>query len=103
MGRRGGRGISTVRAGAGAAVGVVAEGVDVHSALGVGVVAADVPGDGGVGGLGGLLEGYGALDVGVTAEDCDCWHIIWVSRCSSSPPLMMMMEIAIVMLMMDDR
>jgi hypothetical protein len=61
----------TVRAGAGAAVGVVTESVDVHAALGVGVVARDVPGDLGLGGLGGLLEGDGALDVGVTTDDSD--------------------------------
>jgi hypothetical protein len=42
-----------VRTGAGAAVGVVTESVNVHAALGVGVVAGDVPGDLGVGGLGG--------------------------------------------------
>lgn len=36
-------GILTVRAGGGAAVGVVTEGVDVHATLSVGVVAADVP------------------------------------------------------------
>lgn len=59
----------TVRASAGAAVGVVAEGVDVHAALGVGVVAGDVVGDGGRGTLRGLLEGDGALDVGVTTEN----------------------------------
>jgi hypothetical protein len=60
-----------VRTGAGAAVGVVAKGVDVHAALGVGVVARDVPGDLGVGGLGGLLESDGALDVGVTTDNSD--------------------------------
>jgi hypothetical protein len=60
-----------VRAGAGAAVGVVTESVDVHAALGVGIVARDVPGDLGVGGLGGLLKGDGALDVGVTTDDSD--------------------------------
>ena len=62
----------TVRTGAGAAVGVVTEGVDVHATLGVGVVAGDVPGDLGLGGLGGLLEGDGALDVGVTTDNSDC-------------------------------
>ena len=61
----------TVRAGAGAAVGVVTESVDVHATLGVGVVAGHVPGDLGVGRLGGLLEGDGALDVGVTTDDGD--------------------------------
>ena len=61
----------TVRTGAGAAVGVVTEGVDVHAALSVGIVAGDVPGDLGLGGLGGLLEGDGALDVGVTTDNSD--------------------------------
>jgi hypothetical protein len=60
-----------MRARAGAAVGVVAKGVDVHAALGVGVVARDVVGDGRGRRLGGLLEGYGAFDVGVSAEDGD--------------------------------
>lgn len=55
-----------------APVGVVPEGVDVHAALGIGVVARDVPGDGGGGALGFLLEGHGALDVGVAPEDGDC-------------------------------
>ena len=61
----------TVRTGAGAAVGVVTEGVDVHATLGVGVVAGDVPGDLGLGALGSLVEGDGALDVGVTTDDSD--------------------------------
>lgn len=65
----------TVGTGACAAVGVVAELVDVHAALGGGVVAFDVVGDGGRGGLGGLLEGYGAVDGGVTAKDCDCGRV----------------------------
>lgn len=60
-----------MRAGAGAAVGVVTESVNVHAALGVGIVARDVPGDLGLSGLGGLLEGDGALDVGVTTDDSD--------------------------------
>lgn len=62
----------TVRTGRGAAVGVVAKGVNVESALGVGVVAADVPGDGGRGRLGLLLEDDGAGDLGVTTEDGNC-------------------------------
>ena len=49
-----------------AAVGVVSKLVDVHATLGVGIVAGDVPADGCVGGFGGLLEGDGALDIGVT-------------------------------------
>jgi hypothetical protein len=60
-----------VGAGRGAAVGVVAEGVDVHAALGIGIVAGDIPRYGGGGALVLLLEGDGALDVGVTAEDSD--------------------------------
>ena len=60
-----------MRAGAGAAVGVVAELVDVHAALGRGVVACNVPGDCGRGGLGRLLKGDGAADLGVAAEDCN--------------------------------
>ena len=62
-----------MRTGAGTAVGVVAELVDVHAALGGGVGAADVVGDGCRARFGGLLEGDGAAYAGVTAEDCDCW------------------------------
>ena len=58
-----------VRAGGGAAVGVVAKLVHVHAPLGVGVVARDVIGDGRGRGLGGLLEGYGSADFGVAAEN----------------------------------
>lgn len=58
-------------AGGSAAVGVVAEGVDVHTTLGIGVVAGDVPGDGGRVRLGGLLEGHGAGDLGITADDAN--------------------------------
>ena len=61
-----------MRAGRGTTVGVVTELMNVHATFGVGVVARDVVGDGCWGGLGGLLEGDGSLDVGVTAEDCDC-------------------------------
>ena len=61
----------TVRAGRGAAVGVVTKGVDVKAALGVGIVARDVPGDGGRGGLALLLEGDGARHLGVTTDDSD--------------------------------
>jgi hypothetical protein len=59
-----------------AAVGVVTESVHVHAALGVGVVARNVVGYGGGRRLGGLLEGYGALDAGVSAEDGDCAIIL---------------------------
>lgn len=61
-----------MRAGGGAAVGVVTEGVDMEATLGVGVVASDVPGDGGGSGLGGLLEGDGSSDLGVTTDDGNC-------------------------------
>ena len=58
-----------MRAGRSAAVGVVAKGVDVHATLGVGVVAGDVPTDLGGSRLGILLEGDGALHVGVAADN----------------------------------
>lgn len=61
-----------MRTGRGAAIGVVTVGVDVHAALGVGIVASDVPRDGGIGALGGLLEGDGARDLGVSTEDGNC-------------------------------
>lgn len=57
-----------MRAGRSAAVGVVTELVDVHASVGVGIVAGDVVADGGWRGLGGLFEGDGTLDVGVTPE-----------------------------------
>ena len=55
-----------------APVGVITELVDVEASLGTGVVAGDVPGNGGWGGLGGLFEGDGSLDLGVSTEDGDC-------------------------------
>lgn len=55
--------------GACATVGIVTELVDVHATLGGGIAALDVVRDGGGRGLGGLLEGDGALDGGVPAED----------------------------------
>lgn len=71
--------VVTVGSSACAAVGVVTELVDVHAALGRGVVAADVVGDGCRGGFGRLLEGDGAADLGVTAEDCDCVGRWWLA------------------------
>jgi hypothetical protein len=62
----------TVRAGRGAAVGVVAKGVDVEATLGVGVIAGDVVGDGGRGTLRVLLEDDGAGDLCVSSEDSNC-------------------------------
>lgn len=61
-----------MRAGRGAAVGVVAISVDVEATLGVGVVAGDVVGDGGRGTLRVLLEDDGAGDLCVSSEDSDC-------------------------------
>jgi len=60
-----------VRAGRRAAVCVIAKGVNVHTTLSIGIVARDVEGDGGGIGLRGLLESDSALNVGVTAENCD--------------------------------
>lgn len=60
-----------MRTSGGAAVGVVTELVDVEGTLGVGVVAADVPGDGGGGTFVVLFEGHGAGDLGITAENSD--------------------------------
>lgn len=68
----GGSGRVEMRAGRDTAIGIVAELVDVEAALGIGVVAGDVPRDEGRGVLRGLLEGDGALDVGVTTENSDC-------------------------------
>jgi hypothetical protein len=62
----------TVRAGRGAPVGVVAEGVNVHATLGVRVVACDVPGNLGRGRLGRLLESDGPGDLGVPPDNGDC-------------------------------
>lgn len=41
--------------------------MDVHASFGIGIVAGNVPRDVRGRGLGGLLEGDGALDVGVTS------------------------------------
>ncbi len=61
-----------MRPGAGAAVGVIAKGMNVHATLGVAVVASDVPGDCGRAGVGGLLKGDSAGNFGVTSDDSDC-------------------------------
>jgi len=61
-----------VRSSTGAAVGVVTELVNVHASLGIRIVAADVPGNGGRGVLGGLLKGHLASDFGVSSEDGNC-------------------------------
>lgn len=59
----------TVGTGRRAAVGVVTKGVDVEAALGVGVVAGQVVGDTGGGGLGVLLKGDGTRHLGITTND----------------------------------
>ena len=56
----------------GAAVGVVAELMDVEAALGGRVVAGDVVGDCCGGGFGGLFEVDGSADGFFSAEDGDC-------------------------------
>lgn len=61
-----------MRAGRSAAVGVVTKGVDVEATLCVGIMAGDIPGDGGGLRLRGLLEGNDAGDLGVTTEDSNC-------------------------------
>lgn len=58
-----------MRAGRRAAVGVVTKGVDVEAALGVGVVAGEVIGNGGRGRLRLLLKGDGTRHLGITTED----------------------------------
>jgi hypothetical protein len=67
-----------VRTSGGAAVGVVTELVDMDATLSVGVVAGDIPGDGGGGGLVGLLKGDSAGDLGVTTENSD-WKPVSIS------------------------
>ena len=59
----------TVGTSGGAAVGVVTELVNVEATLSVGVVASDVPGDAGRGVLVSLLEGDGASNLGVSADN----------------------------------
>ena len=66
--------VLTVWTCAGAAIGIVAEGVNVHAALGVGIITREVEGDGGLCSLGGLLEHHGAFDAGISAEDGD-WSL----------------------------
>jgi hypothetical protein len=43
--------------------------MDVNTTLSVGVIASDIPRDGGGGGLGVLLEGNSASDLRVTSDD----------------------------------
>jgi hypothetical protein len=60
--------VLTVRTSRCAAVGVVTKLVDVHATFSIGVIASDVPCDGGWGGLGGLLEGNGPSDLRVSSD-----------------------------------
>lgn len=62
----------TVWASGGAAVGVVTKLMDVHASLSTGIMAGNVPRDGGWGGLRALLESHGPLDVGVSSDYGDC-------------------------------
>ena len=61
-----------MRTSGGTTVGVVTKGVNVHATLGVGIVAGDVPRDGGLGTLGGLLESDGTGDLGVSTKGGNC-------------------------------
>jgi len=63
-----------VRASAEASVGVVSKLMDMESTLGIGVVAGDIPADGGRRGLGGLLEGHLSCDLGVSSNDGNCFN-----------------------------
>jgi hypothetical protein len=54
-----------------AAIGVVAELVDMHPSFGIGIVASNVVGDGRGGGLGALLEGDCPRDFRVSSKDGD--------------------------------
>lgn len=59
--------------GAGAAVGIVTELVDVHATLGGSITAFDIVRNGGWGRLGRLLKGYSAGDTGIASKDRNCW------------------------------
>jgi hypothetical protein len=54
-----------------AAVGVVAKLVDMKATIGVGIMAADIPWNGGGRSFIRLLKGHGASDVGVAMKDSD--------------------------------
>jgi hypothetical protein len=61
-----------VRASRSAAIGVVAELVDVHAPFSVRIVTGDVVSNGGRRGFGGLLESHLASDLGVSSKNGDC-------------------------------
>lgn len=56
-----------------ASIGVVSKRMNVHTTLGIGIVASDIVGDLGWATLGVLLEGHLTLDIAVTTENCDCF------------------------------
>jgi len=66
-----------VRTGTCATVGVVTVGVNMHTTLSIGIISSNVPCDGGVARLVGLLESDGSSDLGVTAEECNCMLKEW--------------------------
>ena len=62
----------TVRSGRCATIGVVTKLMDVEATLSIGIISSNVPGDDGGGEFGILLEGNGALDLGVTSNGSNC-------------------------------
>ena len=58
--------------GAGAAVGIVTELVDVHATLGGSITAFNIVRNGRWGRLGRLLKGHSAGDTGIASKDRDC-------------------------------
>lgn len=62
----------TVRARTRAAIGIVSELVDMYSSLRRRIIAGDVVSDSCRGGLGCLIKGDSAPDLGITPENCDC-------------------------------
>ena len=64
-----------MRPGASAPIGVVSKLMDMHAPLSRGVVALDLIGDCGWGGLVGLLKGDGSTHGGVSANNCHCWEV----------------------------
>lgn len=63
-----------------ASVGVVAELMDVEATLGIWVLATDIERDAGGGALASLFEGYGALDIGVTSNNSNCFKLLAISH-----------------------
>ena len=61
----------TMRTSRGTAVRIVTELMDVETSFGVGIIAADVVGDGGGTGFGRLLKGHGPRDFRVSSKDGD--------------------------------